>query len=217
MPDLPAHCPSCGLTFSSGIHISGPGSQVTSVGNRSQCPRCGTMAPVAEGHFQIDDQNNLVLLRRAYRALSRPEVSAADLETAAKILQQADKERTAPEQVFSNLAAVPSLGPLVELMRPRDPGEFWTMVPALLMLIIWLIDRFGRSDVPPPVINNYYLQERPGGDLRFIPIEEAQSPPGRQNPSRRPRPADRCPCGSGRQFRRCCGRRPGGGQGRSWR
>lgn len=52
---LPAHCPVCGLTFyADGFYFENV-TGVTLVGARQTCPRCGSMADVADGTFNFRD------------------------------------------------------------------------------------------------------------------------------------------------------------------
>jgi hypothetical protein len=48
MPDMVIRCHMCGASFSSGIFV-GPATTVHLRDNRSECPRCGFMAPIPDG------------------------------------------------------------------------------------------------------------------------------------------------------------------------
>lgn len=60
MPEIPAQCPQCGCIFASGIEATNSRGLVLS-DNKSRCPRCGTMSPVAEGVFDATTETIRVI------------------------------------------------------------------------------------------------------------------------------------------------------------
>ena len=88
----PAVCPNCGLLFPSGFAF-GLRSQVTLSGNRSRCPRCGSVAVVPDGMLEV--------LERGIKLFSGPdftlevlrafEVAVEDLRAGRKTAAQTEK------------------------------------------------------------------------------------------------------------------------------
>jgi hypothetical protein len=132
---LPATCQRCGLVFASGFTASGEVRELTLAGNLSQCPRCGGMAPVIEGRFDIR-QGVIQALDGA---------SAEDLRRVLRILQ----EETDPTRIVKRIEReAPSAARLVSWLKENRDLATWA---AVLIAVIGLCRGPSTEPLPPSV------------------------------------------------------------------
>lgn len=95
MVDIPAYCSNCGLLFPSGFAATNV-RNTTFTGNKQTCPRCGDMAVVLEGVFNVaDDLIEIIqasdftveVLQKFQALISRPNVSA-EIDTVAQSAEE---------------------------------------------------------------------------------------------------------------------------------
>ena len=70
MPKLLMQCKKCGKIFSSGIFMA-PGSSATFIGNKSQCPFCGSMENVPDGTFRATVEGFVEILEQSKDPLNK--------------------------------------------------------------------------------------------------------------------------------------------------
>ncbi len=63
-------CKNCGKIFSSGIFMA-PGSSATFIGNKSQCPFCGSMENIPDGTFKATVEGFVKILEQSQNPLNR--------------------------------------------------------------------------------------------------------------------------------------------------
>lgn len=199
MVQFPAFCPRCGLVFASRMfslsHVQG----LTMSGNRESCPRCGAMAELPDGTFNVTGDTI--------------EVLAASGLTRARLLLLADVLRSAQSQGASSeavgeavLAEAPALRSLVERYAPRMRQAF---VVFLLMVIELLLaqgiaelrdDSATREDVRKAI-------EQALEQVQHEDVDVSRAPQATPKPSA-PRPAAQPPTPKG--ARRSKGTKPDG-------
>jgi hypothetical protein len=134
----------------------------------------------------------------AFSALTAAEKEAA-IPLAAEFLRAAcESEGAAPDSVgepgfrAAMLDRIPALE-LPEEVRPR--------APEILALFLESLQAQGRHSGGGAFVRAlgpaYRERLRPGGGVRMPPVRNDAPPIGRNDP---------CPCGSGRKFKKCCGR-----------
>ncbi|AMK16919.1 MULTISPECIES: hypothetical protein [Sphingobium] len=125
MAKVPAHCGHCGLQFYSENFIGGSGaSGITLKGNRTNCPRCGGWANLADGIFNLhDDQLELV---------DGPPLTRAMMAQLRLIAEKAKLKAADAEELLAEVAEVSP--ELAEKIRGRGLPYF-----VIVLLIIWLI------------------------------------------------------------------------------
>jgi hypothetical protein len=155
MSAIPAVRSSCGLQFGSPLPLGGPG--FVSRDNSTTCPRCGGEAHIAD--LEVDESGRVRLtsdprlrspdyfrevtsdfLNSAFGLLTRPDVTVEHLRALAAILETEQKRGSTPSEVATAVnAAGPALSRFTDRLIPRNPGEFWTMMAALIALVSILI------------------------------------------------------------------------------
>lgn len=204
MVNLPAVCGKCGCTFGSGFVMVGCRNS-SFTGNKSQCPKCGYMASVLDGH--TDSQGKLHFAKSAYNILASPSVAPNTLVKLKSIIaQQQQKEQQQEEQQSENeevasfvemiQSEIPELSGLKDLFVPSNAGEFYGMLSFILALIVFIQTMsFFNKQPTPTIINNYYGSD---GDPEKSGYEAAHKSGALKRKSL-------CPCGSGKKFKNCHG------------
>lgn len=187
MPAVPAFCDTCGTVFSSGIFIENS-TNVSFAGNRSgPCPRCGGMGHVPDGVFNFIGQT--------IEILSAPERTVAELTQLAQILVEAKAKSKTREEVASWIEKdVPSLSKLVRLL-PENRSELY----GFLAVILAAVQLFAQTPAAPSSTTINVTQ--------VIQQVIAEPPPPKAAPLLQKKVGrnERCPCGSGAKYKRCCG------------
>lgn len=101
MPDVPAHCDDCGLTWEPrGAITLLPGGEGTRlIGNATRCPNCGGLARFIEGTFSVRDG--------MIEVLAAPDWSMQALRLLQRAAQEAEAlADTDPEAAVSLIARV---------------------------------------------------------------------------------------------------------------
>ncbi|MBK8247540.1 MAG: hypothetical protein IPK85_09120 [Gemmatimonadetes bacterium] len=225
---IPARCDSCGYTFQSPIAVP-PGMRSSAfIGNKTQCPRCGGVAQIVD--TTVDEQGRVKFLRTAFKVLRTPEVTREDLRRLERLLRESQEKEQQQEVVAAQAAAIrPEFG---RLLKPKTAGDFYQMLGVLLMLVLWIIDKFGDPTIEiNQTIINQLVQGPPAAVEPALPrsagpFHPHATPQRRQNlnaepttsPERRRKAVSpkrtmrtkawknaRCRCGSGKSQRSCCG------------
>ncbi|HZN61838.1 MAG TPA: SEC-C metal-binding domain-containing protein [Planctomycetota bacterium] len=134
----------------------------------------------------------------AFGALAPAEKDAA-VQLVAEFLRAAcEAEGTGPDEVGEAgfRAAMLDRLPALEL-----PVEVRSRAPEIVALFIEALQAQGRHSGGAAFVRALapaYLERlRPGGGVRIPPVRRGTAPIGRNDP---------CPCGSGKKFKKCCGR-----------
>lgn len=136
MPEIPAICDSCGTVFRSGV-VMEAGTSATFIGNRSgPCPNCGSMGSIPDGFYDFIGETLRIVSNWSPERQRR---FAEELRQA----RQASDPRAA---TATTLRGEPELQGIAErFLIPRNPGEFWALIAALLTLLA-LLAQFGGAD-----------------------------------------------------------------------
>lgn len=130
MRGLPAHCAQCGNLFEVKNLFGGAGSaRIVMRGNRTNCPRCGSMANIADGEFHYSNE------QIEFVAGSR--WTAQQVTRLQEIYREASQaEAVSPALVDAIAAVSPELGAMAKTMAGSPGGLF-----ALLVLLLFLLSR----------------------------------------------------------------------------
>ena len=124
MVQFPAKCQKCGCLFHSGISIRSARS-VTMSNNRQSCPRCGAMADIASGQFDVSSSG--VVTQTGGFPVESDWFTGLGL-----VLLHAELEKLKPEQVVAMVA--PHSSDLADRLRrvADDPIAFAAVLSALI-------------------------------------------------------------------------------------
>ncbi len=209
MVGLPAHCTQCGYTFEGrGIVVEGYVRHLVLENNVESCPRCGGAARIVEGEFNVRDG--------VFEALRSTRLDRELLQRFAGIARQANDGTLPMEEAAARIAEdAPVLGRLLERVPISARQAFiWVLLQALVILTAQLVaesrDHSATSATVEHAIQrndaivHSELQravEQALEDFRSHqddpPAVTHETKPGRNAP---------CPCGSGRKYKKCCGR-----------
>jgi hypothetical protein len=102
------------------------------------------------------------------------------------ILEDANHRKSAHTDVFALIEQqLPDLAQVKDLLVPKTPGDFYGLLTFVVGFLAWLQSRKPAKQSPSVVINNYFNE---------------------LDPFRNAKPNDRCPCGSGKKFKKCHGK-----------
>jgi hypothetical protein len=105
-----------------------------------------------------------------------------------QILSDAIEHETPAQQIAEQVQQeVPEFSWFKEYLIPHNPGELYAFLSLIVMLLVWWQQTRPKNRTEPPqvVINNFFGERR------------SRKQTGRNA---------RCPCGSGKKFKRCHGR-----------
>lgn len=189
---VPAFCDTCEAVFRSGIVVENA-TNITFVGNRAgPCPVCGGMGHVPDGVFNF--------VGNTIQILSAPQRTVDELSRLAQIIREARERRESPEVVAQKIREqLPELAGLTDLL-PKTRAELYSFL-ALIIAVIALITQSGGENKTTNVTVNQTINQV------FIETEKNAKPP--QAPQQATKKVGRnepCSCGSGKKYKRCCGK-----------
>lgn len=206
MPPIPAVCERCGALFLAnnliGVQAGGVAT-VSFVNSRvGPCPSCGGTGLIPDGLYEVT--NTLV------RRLS--DVRVDDLVRLRDILRESQqKPRVAPDEVVDQIEqAVPAVSGLRALLS-QGGTPLATWITLLLMIVTMLLDRCEADDEKEALSEDQVEQivqdalERAATTTTTSRRPVNASSTSQQSPSTKVGRNERCPCGSERKFKFCCG------------
>lgn len=210
MLGLPVHCDNCGLDFEGrGIAIAGNVENLTLRGNRESCPRCGAMAHIVEGTYNVRDG--------VLQALSATPLDRALLERLMPIVQRAQAGEIPPEEAGAEIGYLsPELASAFARVPPRLRAAFVQLLILVLGIIggqlygEWRDDSVTQSQLEQS-LDRHDRIELDAIEQAFQQAADSYRRDSAQNTKHRARALrkagrnDLCPCGSGRKSKHCCG------------
>ena len=161
----------------------------------------GCLAPICEALHPGQIQNFVFMCPRcrAYNAiLSIPalekfvaQVQASPpaldhLPDLARLLQEAQEKKTSFKEVIAQVEhELPDLGVVRDLLIPKNSGDFYGLLSAVIAFVAWHDQRKKSRQKPSVIVNNYFH------------VTDPFSGSG---------PNSLCPCGSGKKFKKCHGK-----------
>lgn len=149
------------------------------------CPKCGGLGHIPDGVYNfIGDSIEL---------LSGPQRSLNELKKLAYILETAKKRETNPQALKNEIKrSVPELSSISDLL-PKTRSEFYNFIIMLSTVVTLCINQIQSNTNSKieinNVINNIYLQSSKNSTVNI------SNKIGRN---------DKCPCGSGKKYKKCC-------------
>ena len=127
MPKLLMECKNCGKIFSSGIFMA-PGSSATFLGNKSQCPFCGSMENIPDGTFRATVEGFVEIL----------EQSKNPLDKAKELLEALEKSKSSDD-----LAEIKKLSKFSEFKKwlPDSPEKIAAYIAIIYTIVQLLIQK----------------------------------------------------------------------------
>ena len=179
--------------------------------NIESCPRCGGAARIVEGEFNIRDG--------VFEVLRSTRLDRDMLQRFAGIAQQANDGAIPMEEAAARIAEeAPALGRALERVPFNVRKVFiWVLLQALVILTAQIVAESRdhsatRVDVEHAIQRNDHVMQnemqraveqalndyrRQQADLEPVARTERKAKTGRNAA---------CPCGSGRKYKKCCGR-----------
>ena len=195
--DVPAFCDTCGAVFRSGIVVENS-TNITFVGNRAgPCPVCGSMGHIPDGVFNF--------VGSTIEILSAPKRTVDELTRLARILREAREKRQSPEEVAQTIRKeLPELSGLADLL-PKTRADLYAFLALIVAVIALLSQGIGGNGKSTNITVNQTINQV------FVETESAAStqPKTAQSPRKTTPKVGRnepCPCGSGKKYKKCCGR-----------
>ena len=198
-------CPFCDHRFESADLISlGPGVSYVS-GNRITCPECGRLAEQElAGAFDVGADGTWTHLATA---LASPEATAANLLRLREIISNAQTAGADKEQIAQEVKLViPALGPVADFINSVSGDRLALWLGVILIVLVPLIMAKIQQPAPAPApatTVNIVVQQPSEAQVQEW-IRDALQSAG-QVPAAAPSRNSRCPCGSGKRYKRCHG------------
>jgi hypothetical protein len=212
VPGLPAKCSKCGFEFEGrGIFIEGTVTNVQLWNNTESCPRCGGRARIIEGTFNVRDGVVEVL-----RATASNRILLSRFADVAKLAQAGSLDQ---EEAISQIAEEsPEIRSLLERVPERFRQIFiWVLLQAIVVLAAQGVSELRDNSATPGDVQRIVHQyERSERHAIQVAVDDAlkeyhERDPGHhftsgQGGELKPRRNAPCACGSGRKYKKCCGR-----------
>ncbi|HUT44698.1 MAG TPA: SEC-C metal-binding domain-containing protein [Sedimentisphaerales bacterium] len=199
MSGIPAFCEQCKFVFNSNFVGDISKGATIHLGNCGvPCPKCGGMAKILDGVY-----------KRVGRAIEIfvENQGIDDLKKILSILEYAKKHELGHEEIVEKIKKdAPELSKFSDVL-PQTRVELYTFLMLIIMFIGQLI-ALHRRDLSKNelaqhfevMVNQYYLHNEEKSATQKVTTKEKEannSKVGRNAP---------CPCGSGRKYKKCCGK-----------
>ncbi|NEX45169.1 hypothetical protein [Pseudotabrizicola algicola] len=156
---LPGICYNCRIVFGSGF-TAGVGSSITTRGCKSDCPRCGSLAPVPDNALQV--------IQDGIRLFSGSDFTKQTYENLGLIVEDLRLQKITKAEAISRAdQVIPSLG--------REFREWATLGIAFIALMVTLAD----------FIVSYRAQQHSNRTLEEIVVEAVESAYEAQQPTKK--------------------------------
>ena len=199
MVRIPAFCEKCKFVFESNfIGSIRKGATVHLRGSGVSCPKCGGKAKMLDGVYKNVDGVLEIFVENQ---------SVEDLQKILSILEYAKKHELDREEIVNKIKKeAPELSKLTDIL-PKTRVELYTFLMVIIMFIGQLISLskrgLSRNELKQNfdlVVKQYYLNKEEMPVTPKVTIKEQDSTNfkvGRNDP---------CPCGSGKKYKKCCGK-----------
>lgn len=192
---VPAFCDSCGAIFPSGFEVEASETTFVNCGS-GPCPECGSSGHIPDGVYSF--------IGNTIQLLSGPASTVSELQKLAAILSEARERKTSPEEVGKRIEEeAPGLSGLKDLL-PKTRSEFYSFVTIGLTVVGLILGQLKHDQPVNITVNqvvNVVCQEQTfPNDHRAVDKNKPvikKTKVGRNDP---------CPCGSGKKYKKCCGR-----------
>jgi hypothetical protein len=133
---IPSFCPHCGLIFPSrAFNFGGNVTNLVLTGNRETCPRCGQMAELPDGTFNVVDDT--------IEVLQATPLTRARLSDLANVLDRARRGAIADEDLADAVEREGNSSGVADLIRKTPPK----MRHALILLLIFVIQTIAAHEL----------------------------------------------------------------------
>ena len=186
----PTVCNNCGTIFPSGFEMRNSTNITFSGCESGPCPNCGGNGHIPDGVYNF--------VGNTIELLSGPSRTKSELERLATLLRVARQEESTFEEVSKQITKeIPELSSLQNFL-PKSRTELYAFTSIILTIVGLLLGNLHRDTSPKievnQVINNIYNQQA-GAPSKTPVIRPKKKKMGRN---------DRCPCGSGMKYKKCC-------------
>ncbi|WP_306094989.1 hypothetical protein [Qipengyuania flava] len=124
MADLPATCPSCKIHFPVANPVAGNVRKQIMMGNRATCPKCGGLAIMHDGEFELRE-NQLIFI-------DGPPLTATVLKDLERIASKATAGELTADEILAEVAGVSP--ELAKKLRSKGLGPL-----VLIIILVWLV------------------------------------------------------------------------------
>jgi len=201
MAQIPAICNNCNTIFPSGFNLANGARNASFINcGAGPCPNCGGNGRILDGVYNA--VGNVI---EAFIG----QQDTSHLRQFLAVLELAKKEEWGREEVGSNITrTTPTFKKVVDWL-PKSTTELYAFIVILIMLINTLIasrkGNFTKDELlhhTEVTINNCYEANSTNQSVKkpTLPIKDISSNKKRVGRN------DPCPCGSGKKYKKCCGR-----------
>lgn len=191
MPNLPAFCNTCGFTFQSSILLENS-TNISISDITVQCPRCGNMARVPDGIYDVVG-NTINVLVNSNRSVS-------EFSRILEVLEKARNQQKKPEEILSTVKKeLPELSTLADTL-PKTRAELYAFIAIIVTIIGMIIAFLNKKEEPKIEIHNV-INNMSEKKLNIEVNQPNQSIIKNEKFGRN----KICYCGSGRKYKKCHG------------
>lgn len=124
---IPALCSSCGTLFASRVlRIQNGVKNTTLLGNKETCPKCGKLANIADGIFDV--ANNILSI------VTAPNITREMLEALGGVVKKAYEQKKSSEELENEIKKIdPSFGGIIQKFGANKPILSFVFVVILIL------------------------------------------------------------------------------------
>lgn len=186
---IPAICEKCNSIVASGIEVQNS-LHLTLMNNITNCPFCGGIAHTIDGTFNI--------IGNTISVLKAGNITKENMSLLLSILENnknADSSEKIKEEINKNIPECKKISDLL----PKNKSDLYSFIAILIAIIqtyISLSSQNNNINIEQAFYQtNYYINENKTDNKDINKIIKNKI--GRN---------DTCPCGSGKKYKKCCGR-----------
>lgn len=186
-----AFCDTCGAVFPSGAVAEDSGSIALAGTPAGPCPVCARMGHIPDGISEF--------VANTIEILSSPQLAEEELRVLGEILTEACGKREDPDQIIEKVGELaPELSGIGDLVGNTGADLYSFLVLTVTAIALQLQAR-RRGDAPTEVTVQQVIEHLFNETNKLASRTDWQPRPqvGRNQ---------QCPCGSGKRYKRCCGR-----------
>lgn len=192
---VPAVCEKCHILFPSPVRVGGK--DILFVGCSTRCPRCGSDSPILDGIYS----NIGAALEFTLREKGRE-----TLQELANFLRNALQEGLSRDDITAKIdETAPELSSLKDCL-PKTRKELYIVLPLIITVLTLLISSEAKRVSKDDVQGYIDMAVQQAYQVQTQTQTQAQNVIVNVNPERSVSRNSPCPCGSGRKFKRCCGK-----------
>lgn len=193
--NVPAVCEKCHILFPSRVRVDAK--HIVLEGLSINCPRCGSASPILDGIYSNMGDALEILLREKGREI---------LQQLANFLRSAQEAGLSRDEVTARIdETAPELSSLKDWL-PKTRKDLYLVLGLIIAVLTSLISSMATCVSKDDVQGYIHSAVQQAYQAQTQTQTQTQNVTVNVNPGRSVGRNSPCPCGSGRKFKKCCGK-----------